>query len=240
MVRLCTNNIQNNPDMPRRLVRMAARLTAHESGIAAFQEIGEGGEDMEDVLWGMGRAFHHVHENLQVPIFWRHRFYRLALPRELPHGVKPYGYEWAHPAKAGTSYRRPTAWAFLKKRGDRALPPIVASNRHRVNGAFSKPGQTNEGWRDWAWMEHEKLDEDLSREWYNLGISQIIFGDFNRKDTPKIAPKMEWVYPDKIDYIGFSTAPEGARFRLTRRTSFPDPGDHDGLVAHGRLLPPAR
>src|SRR5688500_2056693 len=87
---LGSHNIKNNPDIPRAEVVKCGRIIRRNCVVAGLQEIGEG-QDVEDVMTGLGDGWDIINESTPCPIVFQPAYVRLANSSELPRGYHQRG-----------------------------------------------------------------------------------------------------------------------------------------------------
>ena len=243
---IATHNIKNNPDMPREKVVRCAQIIKQKCVAAGLQEIGEG-EDVEDVMKGLGPEWDIINESVSTPIVFNTNILTLANARELPPGFQHRGIHRFHRGNA----RIPTppryeTFGIFKAVGHPHITPFVLSNGHLINKAWNGRERNEQILRARREYWHEGFDEWqwCVNTYRKAGLTTIITGDFNRllSGIPPFNAAQFTVATKGIDHIFISKGrgPKADRYHINhgKVKIVNTPSDHPLLVGNVRLLVP--
>lgn len=223
-MKVASQNVRNTPDLPRVMVRAAARRVSQIKGLSVvfWQEIVEG-EDHRDIQDVMGRGWSWVQVDYAIPISYKKKQWHLV----------ETGHELMHHGLERTSPNRLVTWVVLRKvkrfgsAGSRKV--VCFMNTHFVSGAWNHKEKRNKEWRQQRWVEHWVKMRDLVWGFIERGITVIFGGDWNRAIVRKFHARQRWLVSHGIDKIGVIEAPGGCRVREVRDGTVPTASDHDAV-----------
>lgn len=242
-----SHNIKNNPDIPRADVVRCAEIIRQKCIIAGLQEIGEG-EDVEDVMTGLGPGWDIINESTPCPIVFKTSHVRLANSSELPAGFHPRGIHQFHKGNSTipTPGRYETFGIFKLLEGSSNLAPFAVSNGHLINKAWNgkernpsilakRKDYWYQGYDEWQWSVNT---------YRRAGLTTIWMGDFNRlrNGISLFTPMQATVASHGIDhmFVAKGRGPKANRYhvRPAKAKHINTPSDHPLLLGNISLLVP--
>lgn len=243
---LGSHNIKDNPDIPRAAVVKCAEIIRQNCIIAGLQEINEG-QDVEDVMFGLGPGWDIINESTPCPIVFKTNRVRLANANECPRGFQHRGIHKFHPGDDSipTPGRYETFGIFKLLEYPR-VNPFNVSNGHLINKAWNgrernakKLARRRELWL----LSHDEWHWNVLN-YRRAGLTTIWMGDFNRslRSIPQFTPAQQTVASHGIDHIFVAKGrgPKADRYKIydNRAKTINTPSDHPLLLGNISLLVP--
>lgn len=241
-----SHNIKNNPDIPREKVVKCAQIIRQKCIVAGLQEIGEG-EDVEDVMFGLGSGWEIINESTPCPIVFRTDQVRLAKASECPRGFQYRGIHKFHPGDASVpSPGRYETFGIFKLINYPALNPFVVSNGHLINKAWNGRERNAKNLarrRELWWLGYDEWHWNVLN-YRKAGLTTVWMGDFNRslRGIPQFTPAQQTVASHDIDHIFIAKGRghKADRYSIRPHQAKPvnTPSDHPLLLGNISLLVP--
>ena len=245
-----TMNVRNLPDLLRREVVACGRLFGMHAGLGALQEIaegdraGKGGEDDEDIVTGLGKAFTTFHPGSENLLPMRKSRFRLATVAELPkswvaQGLSNQGQVHLSKGIDHISPERNITYIVVIFLENERFTPVVVMGTHLMPGVDS--GQAPHDVRLEGRNQQKAGLDKFAGQVHDAGMNLLFGLDSNWRRMPKIHTNQVWFANGTIDKIGYVPAAT-SNFDMTLNSleRLPDPSDHDFFVANLKATANAR
>lgn len=221
-VRIITHNVKNYPDLPRPTVVNIGKRLSNLGGIIALQEIGEGGQDANDILKGLNASgkHHFVLNNhndsnpVAVNTDWWH------IKGAFKHSI------WMDKSFHSLGWGNLTITGVHLKDKHSNLPDFWVTSTHMAVGGYGVNAKRKNP-TTWQKRQHEwNLEHtEISRIVDTLDAPVFTCGDLNNRGAKPFGRNSRWLHHVHLDFIGYSNR-QGHSVKVLDRWQQHDASDH--------------